>query len=230
MFQKNNLLLCQLSIAAVSTTLLVCAFDRAASAAILYNQETQHYYEFVPGFFTWSEAKTQAESRSTKGLQGYLATITSAAENAFLVEQFMLPNFPPTTRSWGWIGASDADQEGEWKWVTGPEAGTIFQGVSSASSSLSLKQSSADTYTNWASGEPNNLGNEDFAHLDYRVNRPAGQWNDANTITRIGYFVEYGGLESVPEPSVMLGLLLLGGWGAIRRVQYRSGERGRSDR
>jgi trimeric autotransporter adhesin len=225
MFQNNSLLLCQLSIAAVSTTLVVCTFDHAASAAILYNPDTQHYYEFVPGSFTWSEAKTQAENRSTQGLKGYLVTITSAAENTFLAEHFMLQNPIPTYLSWGWMGASDAEKEGEWKWVTGPEAGTIFYNISkpssSTSSSFSQQQAIDNSYTNWSTGEPNDLfGYEDFAHLDYRTNRPAGQWNDANNI-RIGYFVEYGGLESVPEPAATVGLLLLGALGVLRRVQYR---------
>ncbi len=225
--QKYNAFACQRSISAVITSLAVLTIAPTASAAVLYNRETQHYYEFVPGFLTWNEAKTQAETRSVNGLQGYLATITSATENAFLVENFILPDITtPSTRSWGWIGVSDADREGDWKWVTGPEAGTSLQPSSASSSSslssLNLQQSSAPSYTNWASGEPNNYGDEDYAHLDYRVNRPAGQWNDANATARIGYFVEYGGLESVPEPTGALGLLLLGAWGTIRCGQDRS--------
>ena len=105
----------------------------------LYSPVTGHFYEYVPASgITWTEARARAEDRSKYGqagypsgmygLQGYLATITSAEENAFLTEK---------VSGTAWIGASDGpnpEDEGVWRWVTGPEAGTQFwQGDGSGS-------------------------------------------------------------------------------------------------
>ena len=135
-----------------------------------------HYYEYVSngGNITWTAAKTAAEARTFYGRTGYLATITSAEENAFLTQKLAAD---------AWIGASDATAEGAWHWVTGPEAGTQF---SSGSSSF------GGEYCNWNSGEPNNSGaGEDYAEI-YCSGGTAGKWNDlADTGTVTGYLVEY---------------------------------------
>ncbi|HEY9618861.1 MAG TPA: lectin-like protein [Crinalium sp.] len=140
------------------------------------------FYEFVPGIVSWETAKTTAESRNFFGLQGYLATITSPAENQFLVKNFQQD---------GWIGASDTQQEGDWQWATGPETGTLFwRGQGQAGSALN------GAYTNWMPTEPNNFnGSEHYSYL-LGTGQFAGQWNDlANTNPNIkGYFVEYGGM------------------------------------
>ena len=142
-----------------------------------------HYYEFVNAQgISWQDAVTQAAQRSLYGLEGYLATVTSAEENAFIA---------PLLGGQGWIGASDEGTEGTWLWMTGPEAGTAFwQGLSSGAPVNG-------EYNNWAGGEPNNLGGEDYAH--YLSN---GQWNDypVQTGSIQGYVVEYGGMPGdAPE-------------------------------
>jgi Ca2+-binding RTX toxin-like protein len=147
------------------------------SGSIAYSSTTGHYYEYVSGSLNWTQARNAAASRTFNGATGYLATITSAAENAFLAN--LKPN-----GSLAWIGASDADTEGVWKWVTGPEAGTVFWNGGGNGSAPTGQ------YANWQPGsEPNNQNNEDFAQM-----WSGGYWNDWNGST--GYFVEYEGFST----------------------------------
>jgi hypothetical protein len=85
------------------------------------NPDNGHYYQFLSGpqGVTWEKAKEIAAARRHLGMPGYLATITSEQE-----EKFLLRHFGDRRRVW--IGATDAEQEGIWKWATGPEAGTVF--------------------------------------------------------------------------------------------------------
>ena len=79
---------------------------------------TDHFYVYEENIgITWSDAKNLAQVSTYYGLQGYLATILIEEESVISAEQIT---------GTGWIGASDEDNEGEWKWVTGPEAGTTF--------------------------------------------------------------------------------------------------------
>ena len=71
-----------------------------------------HLYEYVSSTLDWNGAKNAAAARTKDGATGYLATITSQAENDFVSAR--LSNA-------GWMGASDSASEGVWRWVTGPE-------------------------------------------------------------------------------------------------------------
>ena len=99
--------------------------------------ENGHFYEYVNSGVTYTTARDAASAKTYYGLQGYLATVTSAEENTFiygLISDII------------WIGASDSETEGTWKWVTGPESGTAFSLEGNAI---------GDSYVNWATGEPN---------------------------------------------------------------------------
>jgi hypothetical protein len=160
----------------------------------LYYSVNGHYYEFVSSSgITWSNARTTAAARQLFGLQGYLATITSAGENAFVAGKL---------QGVGWIGGTDEAVEGVWRWATGPEAGTQFwQG-------LSYGSTVGGQFANWNGGEPNNAGNEDYAHMIFNSSiGPVGSWNDlplaggGGDYAVAGYLVEYGGTpgDSTPQ-------------------------------
>ncbi len=154
---------------------------------------TGHYYEFIPDVgITWTDARDAAALRTYYGLQGYLVTLTSEAEAIFSGEQAV---------GVGWIGASDATTEGDWQWVTGPEAGTSFWSGGVGGTEL--------IYAYWNGGEPNNCcGGEHYAHItDPSVVRGTGgpgSWNDlplaggSGTYAPQGYVVEYGGTPGDP--------------------------------
>ncbi|WP_462273638.1 PKD domain-containing protein, partial [Methanohalophilus sp.] len=159
----------------------------------LYFEDTGHYYESVysSSAISWTSAKSAAASRSLEGMQGYLATITSAEENAFLGSKVSAD---------AWIGASDATaegaSEGNWKWVTGPENGTTFWNNGNIEG----------VYNNWASGEPNNADVDDeYEHYAHMYGNQAGKyWNDyPNSNVEVYYYlVEYGGMEGDATPQL----------------------------
>ncbi|MFD2587008.1 C-type lectin domain-containing protein [Croceitalea marina] len=179
---------------------------------------SQHYYEFVaaPGI-TWTVAETAAASRSYFGLQGYLATLTSQEEADFSGSQ---------AAGFGWIGANDSAVEGEWRWVTGPEAGTQFWSGGVSGTEL--------TYANWNGSEPNNCcGGENYAHIAdpsvIRGGAPTGAWNDlpntggGGAYASQGYVVEYGGMPGDPVLNITLTTKIIFSCTIItnRRITYR---------
>ncbi|MDA1051398.1 MAG: tandem-95 repeat protein, partial [Planctomycetota bacterium] len=135
------------------------------------------------GTFTWLQAAADAAARG-----GYLATITSAAENVLF----------NTARGGAdvWIGASDAAVEGEWRWVQGPEAaadggqGLLFwTGTSSGTLTAGL-------FENWGGGEPNNSSDEDYAHA-------SSVWNDLPVTSNLGsYMLEIGNSDLIVNANI----------------------------
>lgn len=178
-----------------STTSTCYALQRSitfVAGTVFYNPLTEHFYEYVPSSGSWTTAKTSASNRSYFGRAGYLATMSSEAENNFIWKLMS---------SDGWFGGSDdvtevniakgstafasqAAVEGKWHWVTGPEKGTQFSNGNTPSTTVISGQ-----YHKWAGGEPNNAGSENFAQF-YSAN--SGQWNDLPNTNLPGYICEYG--------------------------------------
>jgi hypothetical protein len=176
---------------------------------IFYNPDNGHYYQVKTwgGNTSVSSASSFASGQTFAGMSGYLATITTEAENDFIADY--------TTAANAWIGATDDtsyvnnvsdqrydDREGSWHWFTGPEAGREFwYGESGGSTRNGL-------FENWASGEPNNeprnlfdsVG-EDFAVTNF--NGAIGFWNDAlNDANGVNAaIIEYGGMPTEPNKS-----------------------------
>jgi len=156
-----------------------------------YLPSTDHYYEYVPAIgITWTSARDAADVKTYFGLKGYLATLTSREEAQLAGEQ---------AQGAGWIGGSDAANEGEWKWVTGPEAGTIFW------NGLANGSAPNGAFSFWNNNEPNQSGDEDYAHITAKNIGILGAWNDlSNTGSSSGdyqpkgYIVEYGGTPGDP--------------------------------
>ena len=157
-----------------------------------------HYYQFVtfdesfyvgteigvpptlPSTNLWQSAVDLAATYTHNGIQGHLATITSAEENEF-VRNVVGDNH-------AYLGAHDSEEQGVFTWVTGPEAGLTV----------------SDTgYTNWWPGEPSNNhfgGEPSFSGEDALAisnnNKWNGQWWDGpkyltGGTNNYGFLVEY---------------------------------------
>ncbi len=153
----------------------------------------QHYYEVIDngGSISWDNARSAALASRFGAAQGYLATITSSTENSYLAEKVTADT---------WIGASDSEIEGIWRWKDGPEAGTQFwQGDLNAGTSSTTNYGSAinGEYANWWTHEPNNAygsTGEDCAHMYGSNSSQPGYWNDYyNNYSVQYYIIEYGG-------------------------------------
>ncbi len=176
-----------------------------------------HSYDLISFSGTWADARDDAALQTFLGDAGYLVTITSSAENAFL-----LSTFDSGSDSFAWIGASDESVEGQWRWVVGPEAGTQF--------SQGATPTAPFNFANWGPVEPNNDGNEDFAVFNLGFTSGAGtapgEWGDtkADAAGVSHYLVEY---NVVPEPStgllLALGLALLSARSTNMRVARTRG-------
>ncbi len=116
----------------------------------------------MPTLVQHSAALSNSSVSRFDGRQGHLVTITSAAENNFVMALTGSTSF--------WMAGGDV-QEGVWRWTAGPESGRLL-----------------DIYpTFWASGEP--TGSKLENALCYLSS--AQGWADYFHIGFLGYVIEY---------------------------------------
>lgn len=126
-----------------------------------------HYYELYDDVLSWKDAKAYCES-----LGGHLVTITSQAENNFV--QTLTSNGAQTNY---YIGGTDEEKEGTWKWVTGE----------------------AFSYINLGDGEPSAT---EYEKEDYLfIGKADGKWRDIVNITGgvkvYGFVCEYDKIDGI---------------------------------
>lgn len=109
-----------------------------ADSIVLVNKVNGHKYQRIDQNLTWFGARDYCLKN-----KWYLVTITSQAEQDFILTNFPVGKFG----DWHsyWLGASNAQSQGNWEWVTTTEK---FK------------------YTNWASGEPA-LANGQYVYLNH---------------------------------------------------------------
>jgi hypothetical protein len=112
-----------------------------------------HWYriEFQPTYVCWNTSRDIASAQG-----GHLVTLTSAAENAFVVNNVVRPE-NPGTGEWGpYIGATGQGlPPGMWRWITDEPW----------------------TFSGFEQGEPNSNGTE--IHVHYRHWQYGLYWNDS---------------------------------------------------
>ena len=141
-----------------------------------YNGVNGHFYRPITNGNTYTGARAAALATTFKGQTGYLVTITSADEDAFI-----FANVPQASI---WFALTDEASEGQWRIDAGPEAGTLIK-----TSNGQLNGNIQGQYNNWAGGEPNNSGNEDYAVTKWGG---GSQWNDLPNNFYCAYVIEYG--------------------------------------
>ena len=167
-----------------------CPTDNDPDDALIFWSENCHWYEavLVREEISWVCAQSDAQSRG-----GYLATLTSDAENAFVFSNVAFPTLWPPGARGPWIGAFRPDLTRNcvpaqiacaggppaepWAWVTSEQW----------------------DFEAWAVNEPSSGDCESFAHLHaLPKGDPAPIWNNLDNVggAVFGYVVEY---ETFPD-------------------------------
>jgi hypothetical protein len=132
-----------------------------------------HSYLLAPQKKNWQMAKRDAEQ-----LGGYLVVINSSEEQAFiekiLSEALRKENYKEPV----WIGLSDEENEGVWKWANGETS----------------------KFTNWQKNQPSNANGitpENYCVIWNAVSNGSkkGQWNDIAGDNVMRYVIEWDSID-----------------------------------
>jgi len=142
-----------------------------------YNGVNGHFYRPISNGTTYTGARAASLLTTFKGQTGYLVTITSASENAFIFTNVPQSNI--------WFAATDEVVDGRWVIDAGPEKGTVMKTQNGQTNG-----NISGVYNNWAPGEPNGAnGSENYAVTNWN-GQPT--WNDLSNNWANPYVIEYG--------------------------------------
>jgi len=151
-----------------------------------------NHYEYIETPMSWSDAEDFAEQKG-----GHIAIINSYQENYFVKNISLSANTSAADgggSTYVWLGATDEENEGEWKWVD----------------NSSVEPRRFTNRTMWGSGlafnegesEPDNFNNNQHCMALSQGNWPlnatraeafglSGQWNDINCDNKLAFVIEY---------------------------------------
>ena len=181
---------------------LFLVVQSANAAPVLFAGNGNHY-DYIAGNIFYADALAAAAGMSHDGVFGHLATITNAAENAFLSATFGTL----AADSFALTAGTDAVTETVWVWGAGPESGLQFS--NGALPTLPFN------YANWGGVEPNNVGNEDVAVFNIGLTHSGilpGEWADVPDGHGLvkGYLVEYETVVPLPASLPLLLTCMVG--------------------
>ena len=135
-----------------------------------------HWYGILPVLLPWNSAIIQSANLFIGDQSGYPATITSQAENDFILNNVISGVENPGVLGQFYMGGYWSNDI--WYWRTGEEF----------------------DYTNWDSGEPNNIGTETIvtAWGSFSPDRPEGYWNNVMPTIALWSIVEWDKPSSPP--------------------------------
>jgi hypothetical protein len=178
----------RISKAVAVATIIVLGPAVAISAPTQWADNKNSYEVIVAPGITWAAANAAANAATHRGAQGHLATITTAAEDAFIegLRAAALTNE-------AWVGGIQFPCESPevnagcgWEWIN-------------SEGDISTSTYPLPSYSNWlpygTGFEPNDLGGE--GHLAVGLGGNFG-WNDEGNLGNIGgYVIEYDNLIPV---------------------------------
>ncbi|MES2569763.1 MAG: LamG-like jellyroll fold domain-containing protein [Verrucomicrobiota bacterium] len=145
-------------------------------AGPIVNPANNHSY-YLLSRNLWPESETLAQS-----LGGHLVTINDQVENEWVFDTFAARALEAASNTGVislWLGLSDTQNEGTWRWANGEDA----------------------TYTNWAAGQPQG-GAPDEDYVGIAISFAPGKWHDIVSDRRMDD-VAFGVVEVGPVPTAV---------------------------
>lgn len=142
-------------------------------------RNTKYGIIITPTRLSWSSSQQHAavSSAADSEYTHYMATITSQEEQDEIDRQLQGAG----TGIALWLGGSDANNEGDWRWVEGPEGHEngglgrqFWQGTGTGSGGVAINGS----YENW--NDPNEPNDHSTGEDALQILSTDGEWNDLN--------------------------------------------------